>query len=190
VILRRLMRAVLPKNISLWLRRQWLGRRVSVGKGHFEHDVMLLNRYVRPTDISWDIGANSGTYTLHLSRLTSKVFAFEPVPHNLDILRDVAKRARLGNVSIHPLALSDHVGRARMTIPTTGFYGGYYLAQLADWGDLEVELSTVDTLVAAGVPEPYFIKCDVEDRELEVLAGARDLIERRHPVWLLETFKD
>ena len=131
-----------------------------------------------------------GLYTLHLSRLTSQVFAFEPISHNVDILRDVVRRADLRNVRISRIALSDRVGNARMTVPVNGFYGGFYLAQLAEDGELDVELSTVDTLISAGVPEPDFIKCDVEGAELRVLAGARTLIERRHPVWLLETFEN
>jgi FkbM family methyltransferase len=184
------MRRTLPKSLSLRLRREWLSRRIAAGKAHFEDDVPLLSLYVKPTDVSWDIGANSGTYTLHLSRLTSQVFAFEPIPHNVDILRDVVRRADLRNVTISRIALSDRVGHARMTVPVNGFYGGFYLAQLADHGELDVELSTVDTLIAAGVPEPDFIKCDVEGAELRVLAGARTLIARRHPVWLLETFEN
>jgi len=40
------------------------------------------------------------------------------------------------------------------------------------------------------VPEPDFIKCDVEGAETRVLDGARSLIARRHPIWLLETFED
>src|SRR6476469_4823234 len=191
MVLRRLLRRALPKTVSLRLRREWLGRRIASGKGaHFEDDIVLLDEYLKPTDIAWDIGANSGTYALHLSRLASQVFAFEPVPHNADILADVKKRAKLRNLTISRLAISDRVGRARMTIPTTGFYGGFYLAQLADYGDLDVELSTVDALIAAGVPEPDLLKCDVEGAELQVLRGAKELIKRRHPVWLLETFEN
>jgi hypothetical protein len=40
------------------------------GKGpQFEDDVPLLKTFIKPTDICWDIGANSGTYTVPLSRL-------------------------------------------------------------------------------------------------------------------------
>ena len=132
----------------------------------------------------------SELYTLHLSQLASKVFAFEPVPHSVDTLRFVTKRARLDNVVISQLALSDRVGRARMAVPTDGFYGGFYLARLDTGGELDVEVSTIDALIASGVPEPDFIKCDVEGAELLVLAGATRLLARRRPIWLLETFDD
>jgi FkbM family methyltransferase len=185
MILRRAMRHLLPQAVSLRLRREWLGRRVGAGKGHFEDDVRLLKTYVNPADVCWDIGANTGTYTLHLSRLASKVFAFEPVPHNLDILQDVKRRAQLENVVISRLALSDRVGRGTMTIPVDGFYGGFYLARLDAAGELEIETSTIDALIASGVPEPDFIKCDVEGAESRVLDGARALIARRRHIWLL-----
>jgi len=115
MILRRMMRHVLPEGMSLRLRREWLARRIAAGTAHFEDDVPLLKRYVKPTDVCWDIGANTGTYTLHLSRLARQVFAFEPVPHNLDILRDVRKRAGLENVIISSLALSDRAERRAAT---------------------------------------------------------------------------
>ena len=190
MILRRMMRHVLPEGMSLRLRREWLARRIAAGTAHFEDDVPLLKRYVKPTDVCWDIGANTGTYTLHLSRLARQVFAFEPVPHNLDILRDVRKRAGLENVIISSLALSDRVGPAAMTVPVEGFYGGFYLARLDAGGSVNVQTTTVDALIAAGTPEPDFIKCDVEGAELSVLSGARQLLVRRRPIWLLESFED
>jgi len=190
MLLRRMMRRLLPEAVSLRLRREWLGRRIVSGSAYFESDVPLLKTYVKPTDICWDIGANTGTYTLHLSRLASQVFAFEPVPHNLDILDDVKRRGHLENVVIRQLALSDGVGRSPMTIPVEGFYGGFYLARLEAAGELDVETSTVDALIASGVPAPDFIKCDVEGAEARVLDGAHELLTRSRPIWLLETFED
>jgi FkbM family methyltransferase len=191
MIARRLLRRLLPQRVALRLRREWLARQVASGKGpQFEDDVPLLKTFVKPTDICWDIGANAGTYTLHLSRLAAQVFAFEPVPHSFDILRDVTKRARLTNVVTRSLALSDKVGRAQMAIPVEGFYGGFYMASLDAGGALDVATSTIDALIAEGVPEPDFIKCDVEGAEDRVLDGARALLARRPPIWLLETFRE
>jgi len=191
MIARRLLRRLLPRQVALRLRREWLARQVASGKGpHFEDDIPLLKTVVKPTDICWDIGANAGTYTLHLSRLAAQVFAFEPVPHNFDILRDVTKHARLTNVVSRLLALSDKVGRAKMAVPVEGFYGGFYLASFDTAGALDVETSTIDALIEQGVPEPDFIKCDVEGVEDLVLDGARAFLNRRHPIWLLETFRD
>jgi FkbM family methyltransferase len=190
MLLRRVMRHVLPEAVSLRLRREWLARRVAAGKGDLEDDIPLLPQHVKPADVCWDIGANSGTYALALSRLASKVFAFEPVPHSFDTLRAVKRRARLENVALHQIAVSDHVGRAAMTVPVEGFYGGFYMAHLEEGGDVDVEVSTIDALIARGIPEPDFIKCDAEGAEARIIEGARGLLARRRPIWLLETFED
>lgn len=190
MILRQALRRVLPPRLALALRQRWLVRRVVTQAGGLEGEIQLLPRFVRPTDVCWDIGANAGTYALALSRLASRVLAFEPVPHNVDILEGVKKRARLDNVTIQRVAVGDTDGPGRMTIPIDGFYGGYYLAALDDEGQLEVSVASVDGLIARGLPEPDFLKCDVEGAERRVINGARALIARRHPIWLLETFED
>ena len=129
MIARRLLRRLLPQRVALRLRREWLARQVASGQGpQFEDDIPLLKTFVKPTDVCWDIGANAGTYTLHLSRLAAHVFAIEPVPHSFDILRDVTARAHLTNVVARSLALSDKVGRAKMALPVDGFYGGFYMS--------------------------------------------------------------
>jgi FkbM family methyltransferase len=190
VIYRRALRRVLPRPIALALRREWLAWRITSDKAFKEGEVDLLQQFVRPSDICWDIGANSGMYTLPLSRLAAHVIAFEPVPHSREILERVKRRAGLDNVTIRDLALADREGHARMTVPTEGFYGGYYLAALADDGGEPVEVATIDGLIANGLPEPDFIKCDVEGAEARVISGARRLLSRRRPIWLLETFED
>src|SRR5580765_3024943 len=175
MIARRLLRRLLPQRVALRLRREWLARQVASGQGlQFEDDIPLLKTFVKQTDVCWDIGANAGTYTLHLSRLAAHVFAFEPVPHSFDILRDVTARAHLTNVVARSLALSDKVGRAKMALPVEGFYGGFYMASLDTEGPLDVATSTIDALVAEDL----------------VLDGARELLARRPPIWLLETFRD
>jgi FkbM family methyltransferase len=190
MLVRRGMRRLLPPPLALAIRREILVRRVAGERGHREDDIDLLPQFVRRSDICWDIGANSGTYTLPLSRLSAKVLAFEPVPHSFDIVERVTKRARLANVTLSRLALSDSTGTAKMLVPTEGFYGGYYLASLSQDGNLPVSTATIDGLIADGFPEPDFIKCDVEGAELRVIEGAKQLIARRPPVWLLETFDE
>jgi hypothetical protein len=51
MIVRRVMRNLLPRPVALRVRREWLARRLAAGKGHFEDDVALLSRYVKPTDV-------------------------------------------------------------------------------------------------------------------------------------------
>jgi FkbM family methyltransferase len=81
----------------------------------------LLERYVRKGDVVVDIGANAGLYTHRLAQLVGAaghVHAFEPEPSNLHLLR--AACGWRTNVTIHPLALSDHCGEAELHVPVLG----------------------------------------------------------------------
>ncbi len=188
--LRAGLRKVLPEPWALWLRGEWIARHIINGAPWIEGEVALLPRFVTSTDVCWDIGANAGMYTVPLARQTASVHAFEPVPHNRQILEKVIARTGLTNVTILPVALSDRAETARMSVPVTGFYGGYYLAALDKAGNVEVRTDSIDGLIAQGFPAPTFIKCDVEGAEIRVVNGARGLIARAHPIWLLETFDD
>ena len=181
---------MLPAPVALFMREIWIARQVVAGRAHLETDVAVLDTFVSPSDVCWDIGANSGTYTLALAKLAREVLAFEPVPHNERILRRVKDLARLSNVQIETCAVSDRGGPARMSVPTEGFYGGYYMASLDNKGSVIVQTATVDGLIAEGLKEPDFIKCDAEGAEARIVNGARGLIARRPPIWLLETFED
>jgi FkbM family methyltransferase len=185
-----LLRRVLPIPLALAIRREWMARRLAAGRAYQERDVALLPRFIHSGDTCWDIGANAGMYTLPMSRLAARVVAFEPIPYNREILGRVVTLARLQNVALREEAVAERAGDARMSVPTLGFYAGYYMAALDNAGGIAVRTASIDGLIAAGLPEPSFIKCDVEGAEIRVLEGARALIARRHPIWLLETFDD
>jgi len=184
------MRRLLPRRVALGIRREWLARQVVSGRAHREGDVDFLDRFVGSSDVCWDIGANTGTFTIALSRLCDRVWAFEPVPHNVDVLKTVVRLGRLNNVTIEQAAISDSSGVRRILVPVEGFYGGFYIARLDDLGDLEVRVNTIDQLIAEGIPRPQFIKCDVEGAEVAVVKGAQTLISTKRPTWLIETFED
>jgi FkbM family methyltransferase len=186
---RRFWHPLIPRALGLAVRRRVLAKRVLDGVGG-ESDLKLLPDVVSPGHICWDIGANAGHYAVALCRLARHVYAFEPVTHNRDILQAVARAAALDNLTVSSFALADRTGHGSMRIPDEGLYGGYYLAALDDAGQEPVQTTSVDSLIAAGWPEPDFIKCDVEGAESRVIAGAADLIARRRPTWLLETFED
>ena len=187
---RRRLRRLLPRPLALAIRARWLVWQTTSGRTHQETDVDVLPQVIRTTDVCWDIGANIGLYCIALAPLAASIEAFEPVPHNLAILGEVVRRLNLPTVAVHKLAVSDTSGHSRMTVPTEGFYGGYYLATLSDGGDLLVQTGTIDQLVADGLPRPDFVKVDVEGAEMSVVRGADTLISTAPPIWLIETFED
>ena len=140
---------------------------------------------VRPGMVCWDIGANVGFYTLLFAEVAGprgKVFAFTPLPGNIDLLRRHIRMNGFGNVRVLAGALGGFDEDVRFD-PGPGTSMGH----IASEGSLKVACWRADTLLATGeVEAPDIIKIDVEGAEAEVLRGARRAMER-HPVIFLAT---
>lgn len=154
----------------------------------YEPELHVLPFLVDPERVSVDAGANRGSYTYFLSRLTKHVYAYEPNP----AMRQLLKRAVAENVTVSDVALSDSSGTAEFAVPKTSRSFGN------NAGSLHVDQleSSNDNLVRFSVPTRKlddenlsnvgFIKIDVEGHEREVLLGAQQLIARDRPVLLME----
>jgi len=160
------------------IHRCWLGL--------YEHEKQqVIAREVRPDSVFYDVGANVGFYSLLASSLVGKgkVFAFEPVPRNLDYLRRHLALNRVTNIEVLTLAVSDKVGTAPFQAEPTGSMG-----HLSIDGDVTVSTATLDSLVQERrILPPNYIKMDIEGAELLALRGARETFERYRPVIFLAT---
>ena len=140
---------------------------------------------LRPGMTCWDIGANVGFYTLlfaELVRADGKVFAFEPFPENVGLLRRHVAINSYSNVRIIPSAVGNFDGE-------TGFVPGpnASMGHITSGGQVRVPCSRLDTLLAAGdIDTPDLIKIDVEGAEADVLRGAGAVLAN-HPVIFLAT---
>jgi FkbM family methyltransferase len=140
---------------------------------------------VRPGMVCWDVGAHVGFCTLLFAELVGplgRVFAFEPLPRNVDLLRRHVEMNGYRNVRIFPCGLADFDGEASFDPGPNPSMG-----RIATGGPLRVPRARADTLLAAGeVEPPDVIKIDVEGEEAALLQGARRTI-KRYPVILLAT---
>ena len=155
--------------------------------GWYERDKQVeFARSVRPGSVVYDIGANVGFYTLLSSVLVGprgRVFAFEPVPRNLEFLRRHIRLNRLGNVAVLELAVGEKMGEATFD-DTLGTSQG----KLSSGGRLRVQVAAIDDLVSSGVVRPPdALKIDVEGAEAAVLRGAMATLQRHHPAIFLAT---
>jgi FkbM family methyltransferase len=140
---------------------------------------------IREGDVVYDVGANAGFFTLLSAKLagrTGKVYAFEPLPANLAVLRRHVA-ANEAKVEVLDVALSSSSGVARFAPGSNASMGG-----LANAGTIEVRTAALDELVSSGrIAPPRFMKIDVEGAECDVLTGATQTLLRHHPVILLST---
>ena len=153
-----------------------------------EIEMALLSALVDPRREAVDVGANVGHYALRLSRLVSRVHAFEPHPR----LSYVLSRSMPANVVVRNEAVSDQMGTAVLIVP---FFERPVegMASIASENRvysaargltrIRISSTTLDSLADNNVG---FVKIDVEGHETSVLSGATELIRRQQPTFLVE----
>ena len=157
-----------------------------------ERDVLRLVELMPRDGVVLDIGANIGIMTVHLARRVDHghVHAFEPVPDNLAVLREIVRRRGLTNVTVHGIALGDSSDTLEMVMPLESSVRMQGLSRVLTGGVSDPEsgehyhvpqrrLDDIEELFGADVTG---IKIDVEDFEQFVFAGGRSLIERCRPI--------
>lgn len=146
--------------------------------GHFQ-------QLIATGDVVFDIGAHVGYYTLLAAQAAGpqgRVFAFEPLPLNLDFLHRHIRANRIENVAVLEIGIAASTG-------PRGFESGDGTGKGhlgAGEGGLQVETARLDDLYARGrIPCPDCIKMDIEGLEVEALEGAEKLLAECRPKLLL-----
>jgi FkbM family methyltransferase len=143
--------------------------------GCYEADVVRQAlRHLPPAGVAYDLGANAGYYTLMLSRRMTHVYAFEPNP--LELTRHVERNHLESRVTVVVAAVSDISGEAWLT---DGLASERHLASS---GVLRVATVALDDM---DLPDPCFVKMDIEGAEARALRGMRERLRRAHPVLLI-----
>lgn len=188
----------LPARYQQELKRLHFGRMIRKGtfKSAEDHDMEFgrLHEWVTPGDWVIDAGANVGNYSARLSELvggTGRVFSFEPIPDTFEILTSNMAQLPLRNVTLFNVAVSDAAGVKRMSVPVMkDGLTNPYMAHLTedDGAPLAVMCLPLDTLEIPG--RVSLVKVDVEGHELPALRGMQRLLERDHPILVVEGHTD
>jgi FkbM family methyltransferase len=175
-----------PSVARLWWRRAYAR----------DPALKLVDRVVRPGQTVIDIGADLGLYSLRLAELvgpSGRVHAFEPNPARHPVLAKLAEAQP--NVEVHPVGLSDNVGREELYVPVRE---GQVIAACGrlspppaaadgvSWERIPVTVTTFDRELQGEASDIGFVKCDVEGHELAVLRGAEQTLGQGMPTLLVE----
>ncbi len=151
----------------------------------------IIRQYVADGDTVYDIGANLGYVSLLLARKVGprgRVIAFEPIPKNLECLRQTVAVNKLTTIKVIDAAASDTSGQAiiRMTANLSTPSMVWYRNDPSST-ELTVQTVAIDDMVRAGkVESPKFVKIDVEGAEGLVLRGMRETIASSKPILVIE----
>jgi FkbM family methyltransferase len=165
----------------------YIGRSLDLYGEFSEGEIEVFQQIVRPDDVVVEVGANIGAHTIWLAKATSAggaVMAFEP--------QRLAFQTLCANLALNSimntLAFQEAVGREAGSIVVPifdpnipGNFGGVGLGAY-ETGD-EVPVVRLDEY---DLPRCRLLKVDVEGMELDVLQGAREMIERCSPVLYVE----
>ena len=151
-----------------------------------------LLRETRPGMTVYDVGAHVGFFTLGLARLVKpggRVFAFEPLPENAQMLREIMDLNvnQAGNVQLVEAAVSHVSGRIKFYRSFNPSLGCLTQPARGLPHEHEVESLTLDEYVLGRrEPPPHLLKVDIEGAEGMALAGASYLLREVKPIWILE----
>jgi FkbM family methyltransferase len=154
-------------------------------------DFKAIPRLVKAGDITFDVGAHAGIYSVLLSRLcgsTGRVWAFEPVPDTYWRLRETLALNRCENVIPVRAAVFEKNGIAKMNLfePEYSEWNTFGKpsfftpegAPIPPRESIEVPARTLDQFCdAEKIERINFLKVDVEGFELKVFDGAQRLLE-------------
>lgn len=156
-------------------------------------DKYYLHTLIKETDHCIDIGANLGYYSVLLGKIAKKgkVYAIEPIPLFLNILKKNIGRFQINNVTIYPYALGENDGESiNMHTPIVN---GVFRHGLTKIGTTEATDKTSYSVTMRNpkalfqsLPQLDYIKCDVEGYEDKVIPLFDELIHQHKPILQIE----
>lgn len=168
----------------------WVQRRREEDLEHVEREERLLRGLELDGCTVFDVGAFRGITTLFFAGQVGgrgRVFAFEPHPANYRWLLQNLELNGLTNVEVRNAAVGAEEGELVLWGDEGRASGSESIAATTGEDErVSVPLVSIDSETAGALPDPDFVKIDVEGLELEVLEGMAATIERAHPRMFIE----
>jgi FkbM family methyltransferase len=209
-----IVKALYKKLIPLFIKKQWvtvdvdgyklgmviggerglesLGASLIFGNGYEIETTKIFKELVKPGMNVIDVGAHIGYYTLLSSGLVDngKVYAFEPEERNYKNLEYNIQLNSKRNVVAYRKAVSDINGISQLYI-SDDLSGENSLISIDQRPNkaIDVEVVTLDSVLAG--EKIGVIKIDVDGGELNVLRGAKIILESNPDIKIvMEYWKD
>jgi FkbM family methyltransferase len=172
------------------MRVDWQIHRAFVYDSWEPEVTQTIDRTVLPGMTVADIGAQSGFYSLLLSKRVGtqgRVIAFEPLPANYRLLEENLRLNKIENVIVCREAVADRTGQLTFQFPSDepSLIAGPVLPE-DDTGTFAVACVSLDEFVSRSEISLDLIKIDVEGAEGSVLAGAAKTLQQFHPTLIIE----
>lgn len=184
---RFLLKDILGSKMYLDLEDRGLARELLVHGIHEPLTTEIMKRELKPGQVIIDVGANIGYYALLEAKTVGKrgrIYALEPAPENLELLRRNVKANGCDNIEIFHAAAG---ARSEMgTIYLSKSHNQHALIKEnvgGVVGSMPIRVFALDDFLE-GKPYPSLIRMDVEGFELDILRGLKKTIAKGKPLKL------
>ena len=150
---------------------------------------MVIKTCLRDDSVCVDVGCHKG-YILRMMRHYAprgKFYAFEPLP---ELYGELVRSFQTQNVMLYNIALSNEKGLSTFNyVVSNPAYSGFIKRRYDQPDEKEITITVkTDRLddILDDSQQVSLIKIDVEGAELQVLRGARNIIERDKPIIIFE----
>lgn len=136
----------------------------------------------------FDIGSCWGIYSLRLSSIKKlKIYSFDPIPKNIERLRQMININKLKNISVFNCALGNEKGSINL-YGLENFTPNYSLYdKKTSQHIVKSSINKLDNIVK--VKNNYlYIKCDIERHEYAFLQGAKKILKNNNIILQIEIF--
>ncbi len=149
-----------------------------------------INDNINKDSIFWDIGANVGLYSVYAAKTANcSVYSFEPSVFNLELLsRNIYSNGLVEKITILPFPLTSSIEFSKLNLTTTTWGGaistfgqnaiGYDGKVMKKNFEFKTIGLTIDKAVnLLNVPNPDYIKIDVDGIEHLILSGGTNVLK-------------
>jgi FkbM family methyltransferase len=161
-------------------------------------ELTVLKDNIKPRQTVLDLGANLGFYSILTASLVGKhgrVFAFEPLPRNAELIKASLTENLYDNITVINAAVSNRVGKTKLYLSPYytsehSLFDLHYSTGIKSTLDtIDVELITIDGFMKKDdKPKIDFIKMDIEGSEGHAIEGMENTIRESKKMTLLSEY--
>lgn len=136
-----------------------------------------------------DVGASIGLYTIFFAKMVGengKVYAFEPEPHNFELLKKNITINGFKNVILENKAVSDVSGTVKMEVAEN--VANHRITKNLLKPTFDVESISIDDYFKNKIPKIDFLKIDTEGYDGYVISGSTKTLTENPSVKILLEF--
>jgi FkbM family methyltransferase len=152
------------------------------------HVMQTCEKVLRPGDVYYDIGSNSGIFAIDaaLAIPDLTIVAFEPQPSLAHHIRQSIKANKLEGIKCFELILGEKDGEKILYLTSHSIHASI-VPRESRFRELKRPMRSLDSLVISReISPPDVIKIDVEGAEMAVFGGALKTLEMNPPTIVFE----